>query len=69
VKTDPENPEVELYSAIVDTYGPNGSVQIVAPMTVDWSPKVIAEAASLGFSIIDLAVGPALNEVYSDANA
>lgn len=68
VKIDPEDPKVELYSAIVDTYGPNSSIQIAAPMTAVWSSDLLIEAASLGFSVVELAIGPVLSEAENDSN-
>jgi hypothetical protein len=68
VKIDPEDPELELYSAIVDTYGPNSSIQITAPMTAVWSSNLLIEAASLGFSVVELAIGPVLSEADNGQN-
>ena len=68
VKIDPEDPAVELYSAIVDTYGPNGSIQIAAPMSAVWSSDLLVEAASLGFSVVELAIGPVLSEADNGSN-
>ena len=63
VQLDPENPDVELYYAILDRSGGRRSVQISSPVEVEWTDDILHSAMNHALSIVEIATRPSDKEV------